>query len=191
MAPEAIDELIERAWRRGASSRRGAAPATAIDARAAGAPAELMRALAEDMRNAPERRLRGSMRSMIDGAAGRAGEEPADAGAAGRRRRRRADPGRRRCWRPGPSTRPARASHFWHGVGHSPNLDCPAELAALIRRFIEVTIPAPRDGRGRSLTRQRKHPCPSATSPSSSGACARAPTIARWRWRWRSWRRRA
>jgi pimeloyl-ACP methyl ester carboxylesterase len=31
---------------------------------------------------------------------------------------------------------------FWHGVGHSPNLDCPTELAALIRRFVEVTIPA-------------------------------------------------
>jgi pimeloyl-ACP methyl ester carboxylesterase len=32
--------------------------------------------------------------------------------------------------------------HFWHGIGHSPNLDCPAELAALLQRFIETTIPA-------------------------------------------------
>ena len=32
--------------------------------------------------------------------------------------------------------------HFWHGVGHSPNLDCPEELAALLARFIETTIPA-------------------------------------------------
>jgi hypothetical protein len=32
--------------------------------------------------------------------------------------------------------------HFWHGIGHSPNLDCPAELAVLLERFIEETIPA-------------------------------------------------
>jgi len=30
----------------------------------------------------------------------------------------------------------------FHGVGHSPNLDCPNELAAVLRRFIEVTVPA-------------------------------------------------
>ena len=32
--------------------------------------------------------------------------------------------------------------HIWLGVGHSPNLDCPADLAALLRRFVEHTIPA-------------------------------------------------
>ena len=37
---------------------------------------------------------------------------------------------------------PGTGLHFWHGVGHSPNLDCPLELAALIRRFVETTIPA-------------------------------------------------
>ena len=31
--------------------------------------------------------------------------------------------------------------HFWHGVGHSPNLDCPAALTAVLRSFIEQTIP--------------------------------------------------
>ena len=31
--------------------------------------------------------------------------------------------------------------HFWHGVGHSPNLDCPAEFTAVLRNFIEQTIP--------------------------------------------------
>ena len=31
--------------------------------------------------------------------------------------------------------------HFWHGVGHSPNLDCPAEFTAMLRTFIEQTIP--------------------------------------------------
>ena len=34
--------------------------------------------------------------------------------------------------------------HMWHGIGHSPNVDCPDELAALLRHFIEVTIPARR-----------------------------------------------
>ena len=32
--------------------------------------------------------------------------------------------------------------HIWHGMGHSPNLDMPDKFAALVRRFIEVTIPA-------------------------------------------------
>src|SRR5581483_6566596 len=36
-----------------------------IDASGAGASPDVMRQLAEDMRNAPERRLRGSMRSML------------------------------------------------------------------------------------------------------------------------------
>lgn len=29
-----------------------------------------------------------------------------------------------------------------HGIGHSPNLECPLDLAAVLRRFIEKTIPA-------------------------------------------------
>ncbi|NDG42787.1 MAG: alpha/beta hydrolase, partial [Betaproteobacteria bacterium] len=28
--------------------------------------------------------------------------------------------------------------HVWHGEGHSPNLDCPDQVAALLRRFIET-----------------------------------------------------
>jgi pimeloyl-ACP methyl ester carboxylesterase len=32
--------------------------------------------------------------------------------------------------------------HVWHGVGHSPNLDAPAEVAAVLRHFVETTIPA-------------------------------------------------
>ena len=131
-----------RGWPRGASSRRGARRATAIDAAGTGAPRELMRALAEDMRNAPERRLRGSMRSMIDLRLGeRVKTLPMPVLLAGGD----ADeliPVGATCWPPGPSTRPGTGLHFWHGVGHSPNLDCPAELAALIRRFVEKTIPA-------------------------------------------------
>ena len=39
---------------------------------------------------------------------------------------------------------PGSGLHFWHGIGHSPTLDCPADLAALLQRFIEVTMPARR-----------------------------------------------
>ena len=37
---------------------------------------------------------------------------------------------------------PGSGLHIWHGVGHSPNLDCPGDLAALIRRFVEETVAA-------------------------------------------------
>jgi pimeloyl-ACP methyl ester carboxylesterase len=37
---------------------------------------------------------------------------------------------------------PGTGLHVWHGVGHSPNLDCPADVAHALRRFIETTIPA-------------------------------------------------
>jgi pimeloyl-ACP methyl ester carboxylesterase len=36
---------------------------------------------------------------------------------------------------------PGSGLHVWHGVGHSPNVDRPAEVAALLQRFIEVTVP--------------------------------------------------
>ena len=112
-----------------------------IDASGAGAPADLMRQLGEDMRNAPERRLRGSMRSMLSLRLGGkvkrlampvlliAGDAdeliPLSSMLA--------------TW----AKYPAGAGlAVFHGVGHSPNLDCPDELAAVLRRFIEVTVPA-------------------------------------------------
>ncbi|HXQ11249.1 MAG TPA: alpha/beta hydrolase [Caulobacteraceae bacterium] len=52
------------AARREQQARGGAGDG--IDASGAGANGALMRELAEDMRNAPERRLRGSMRSMLE-----------------------------------------------------------------------------------------------------------------------------
>jgi pimeloyl-ACP methyl ester carboxylesterase len=140
MAPEAIDQLIDaRMAARREQQARGAV-GDAIDARAATAPADLMRALAQDMRNAPERRLRGSMRSMMTVRLGeRVKALPMPVLMAGGD----ADElipvaAMLATW----AKYPAGAGlAFWHGVGHSPNLDCPAELAALIRRFIEVTIP--------------------------------------------------
>ncbi len=112
-----------------------------IDASGAGANAELMRQLAEDMRNAPERRLRGSMRSMFDirlGARVKALTMPVllaggDADALIPVSSMLA------TWAKLPA---GSGLHFWHGVGHSPNLDCPSDLAGLIQRFVEQTIPA-------------------------------------------------
>lgn len=31
--------------------------------------------------------------------------------------------------------------HIWHGVGHSPNVECPDEVCTVLVRFIEETVP--------------------------------------------------
>jgi pimeloyl-ACP methyl ester carboxylesterase len=136
-----MDEMLDRmmAARREQQARGGAGDG--IDASGAGANGELMRLLAEDMRNAPERRLRGSMRSMFDirlGARAKTLPMPVivvggDADALIPVANMLA------TWAKYPA---GTGLHFWHGVGHSPNLDCPAELAALLERFIGETIPA-------------------------------------------------
>jgi pimeloyl-ACP methyl ester carboxylesterase len=140
MTPEAMTQLIDaRMAARREQQARGAV-GDAIDARAATAPADLMRALAQDMRDAPERRLRGSMRSMMTVRLGeRVKSLPMPVLLAGGD----ADElipvaAMLATWAKYPA---GTGLAFWHGVGHSPNLDCPAELAALIRRFVEVTIP--------------------------------------------------
>src|ERR1700722_6179760 len=143
--PEAgpsLEDGIERrrAARRAQQERGGAGDG--IDAAAlADTSSEVVRAVAADMRNAPERRLRGSMRSMFEirigdqvkslpmpvlVAGGDADELiPVSAMLA--------------TWAKYP---PGTGLHFWHGVGHSPNLDAPTEVAALLQRFVEKTIPA-------------------------------------------------
>jgi branched-chain amino acid transport system permease protein len=137
----ALDAFIDaRMTARREQQARGAA-GDAIDASAAGVPAELMRALAEDMRAAPERRLRGSMRSMFTVRLGeRVKALPMPVLLAGGD----ADElvplkSMLATWAKYPA---GTGLHIWHGVGHSPNLDCPADLAALLRRFVEHTIPA-------------------------------------------------
>jgi len=37
---------------------------------------------------------------------------------------------------------PGTGLQVWHGVGHSPNLECPDHVATLLRTFIEQTVPA-------------------------------------------------
>ena len=137
----ATDALIDQLMiaRRARQAAGGAGDG--IDASGAGASAGVMRLLAEDMRAAPERRLRGSLRSMfslrlgeaVKGltmpvllAAGDADELIPMANMLATLAKYPAGTG----------------LHVWHGIGHSPNVDCPLELAALIERFVEKTIPA-------------------------------------------------
>jgi pimeloyl-ACP methyl ester carboxylesterase len=136
-----LEELIEQrmAARRAQQARGGG---DGIDAAAlADTTSEVMRAVASDMRNAPERRLRGSMRSMFELRIGeRVKSLPMPVLLAGGD----ADElipvsAMLATWAKYPA---GTGLHFWHGVGHSPNLDIPDDVAALLRRFIEKTIPA-------------------------------------------------
>jgi branched-chain amino acid transport system permease protein len=136
-----LDVLIEQrmAARRAQQARGGAGDG--IDAAAlADTSSEVMRAVATDMRNAPERRLRGSMRSMFEL---RIGERVRNLAmpvlmAGGDADELIPVSAMLATWAKYP---PRTGLHFWHGVGHSPNLDIPNEVAALLRRFVEKTIP--------------------------------------------------
>jgi pimeloyl-ACP methyl ester carboxylesterase len=110
-----------------------------IDASGAGADAEQMRLLIADINAAPERRLRGSMRSMLQlrlGARVKALPMPVLL-AAGDQDAVIPLANMLASWAMYP---PGTGLHVWHGVGHSPNLDCPLEVAALLRRFVEETV---------------------------------------------------
>jgi pimeloyl-ACP methyl ester carboxylesterase len=129
-----LDALIDRRM----AARR---PSVALPPETARRLHESVRALMADIAAAPERRLRGSMRSMMTlklGERVKALPMPVLV-----------------CGGDNDTTIPVAAMlttwakyaagtglHFWHGAGHSPNLDCPDEVAALLRRFIEETIPA-------------------------------------------------
>jgi pimeloyl-ACP methyl ester carboxylesterase len=136
-----MDEMLDRMIEGRRAQQASGAAGDGIDASGAGANGDLMRLLAEDMRKAPEQRLRGSMRSMFDVRLGErvksltmpvivvGGDADALIPVASMLA----------TWAKYPS---GTGLHFWHGVGHSPNLDCPEELAALLERFIEKTVPA-------------------------------------------------
>jgi len=136
-----MDEMLDRMIEGRRAQQASGAAGDGIDASGAGANGELMRLLAEDMRNAPEQRLRGSMRSMFDVRLGeRVKSLPMPVIVVGGD----ADAlipvaSMLGTWAKYPA---GTGLHFWHGVGHSPNLDCPAELAGLLEQFIEKTIPA-------------------------------------------------
>jgi branched-chain amino acid transport system permease protein len=137
----ALDAFLDArmAARREQLARGGAGDG--MDASGAGVSPDVMRDLARDMRATPERRLRGSMRSMLSlriGERVHALSIPALL-AAGDADALIALPAMLATWAKLP---PGSGLHVWHGVGHSPNLDCPAALADLLMRFVEETIPA-------------------------------------------------
>lgn len=137
----AIDAIIDGAMAARRSRQASGTVEDGIDAKGAGVTAEMMRLLARDMLAAPERRLRGSLRSMLTLRIGeRLKSLPMPALLAGGD----ADElipvaNMLATWAKLPA---GTGLHFWHGVGHSPNLDCPQDLAALLETFIEQTIPA-------------------------------------------------
>ena len=90
-----------------------------------------------DIAAAPERRLRGSMRSMLQlRLADRVKLLPMPVLlAAGDRDAIIPLQNMLATWAMYPK---GTGLHVWHGEGHSPNLDCPEQVAALLRRFIET-----------------------------------------------------
>jgi pimeloyl-ACP methyl ester carboxylesterase len=132
-----LDRMIEGRRAQQAAGRGG----DGIDASGGGANAEFMRLLAADMRAAPEQRLRGSMRSMFEVRLGeRVKTLPMPVLLAGGDKDELIPvTNMLATWAKYPA---GTGLHFWHGVGHSPNVDCPEDLAALIRRFTEETVPA-------------------------------------------------
>jgi len=108
-----------------------------IDARGEGFDAEQLQQLMRDIAAAPERRLRGSMRSMLQlRLADRVKLLPMPVLlAAGDRDAIIPLQNMLATWAMYPK---GTGLHVWHGEGHSPNLDCPDQVAALLRRFIET-----------------------------------------------------
>ncbi len=102
---------------------------------------EFQRLLAADVAAAPARRLRGSMRSMLTLRLGGAvGSLPMPVLlACGDADTTVPLPGMLSSWAKYP---PGTGLHVWHGVGHSPNVEIPAEFVAVLRRFVEQTVPA-------------------------------------------------
>ena len=141
-----LDALIDRQMAGLRSSAGGGSSddqVAGVGASGVDVPADLLRALATDIRAAPEQRLRGSLRSMLTI---RSGDRVKDLTMPVLLAGGDADaliPAKvmLATWAKLP---PGSGLHFWHGIGHSPNLDCPADLAALLQRFIEVTMPARR-----------------------------------------------
>lgn len=112
-----------------------------VDATTSDVPADLLEALGRDIANAPERRLRGSLLSVFSQRMGdQVGSLRMPMLLVGGDADKMIPPATMvATWAKYP---PGTGLHMWHGVGHSPNLDRPRELAALIQQFVEETIPA-------------------------------------------------
>lgn len=131
-----IDAAVDRRI-----GRRGEPDVSAI---AAGfgpnVPAEFARALAEDMAAAPERRLRGSYRSMLTLRIGEAVSRLSMPVLmiAGDNDQVVPVQNLLETYRMLPH---GSGLHVWHGVGHSPNVETPERFSRVLRRFVERTVP--------------------------------------------------
>ncbi len=145
--PAMPDDQLERLLDERSASRRAAIArgdvGAGMDSGTGAFDPEQMRLLLADIAAAPERRLRGSMRSMLRSRIGeRVRHLPVPALlAAGDRDAVIPLADMLDTWRKLPR---GSGLHVWHDVGHSPNIDCPAECAALLRHFVEVTVPGRR-----------------------------------------------
>lgn len=141
LSDEKIERILdERSAARLASLARGEDP-PGLDADASFFDKEQFGLLMADIKAAPERRLRGSMRAMMKSRIGdRVARLPMPILlAAGDRDAVLPLSGMLDTWRRLPK---GSGLHVWHDAGHSPNVDRPAEFVALLRHFIEVTAPA-------------------------------------------------
>ena len=112
-----------------------------IDASGEGADLTFLRLLMADMNAAPDRRLRGSLRSMLQldlGAEMSALAMPI-LFACGDRDQLIPLTSLLATFAKYPA---GSGLHVWHGVGHSPNVDVPRELAALIAAFLRENAKA-------------------------------------------------
>lgn len=143
ISEDEIERLIDArmAARREQIARGGGGDG--IDARTVGEheAGDVRALLVADINAAPERRLRGSMRSRLHL---RLGDRVRDLQMPVLVCGGDADAlipldQMLRTWAKYP---PGTGLHIWHGVGHSPNLDIPSDLAAVLRHFVEQTVPA-------------------------------------------------
>lgn len=143
--PELSDTQLERLLDERSAARREAIgqgnAVRGLDADPAAFDPEQMRMLLAEVAAAPERRLRGSLRSMLRSRLGeRVGRLPMPVLlAAGDRDAVIPLAAMLDTWRKLP---PGSGLHVWHGAGHSPNIDRPAEFVELLQRFIASDPPA-------------------------------------------------
>lgn len=131
-----LETIVEKSVAAIMAQRATTAPPREPDSPAANPAQAYLRQLGLDMYNAPERRLKGSMKSMFSLSLGeRVKAIPCPvllaAGDADEVIPLKAMLG---TWAKLPS---GSGLHVWHGVDHSPNLSIPGEVARLIRQFTE------------------------------------------------------
>ena len=180
-SPAEIDRAVDE---RMAARRASLASGTGDEALGlphGGEHAALFAQLAEDVRTAPEQRLRGTVRSLYRL---RVGEQVARLPipvlfTCGDADQTIPIEQLLRTWAKYPK---GTGLHVWHGVGHSPNLEVPDQLAALFQSFVERATPAAPVpcARRNAGARRRIGPAPArwASGRRRARRAARSPAVA-------------